>query len=59
LVVGHVVQPYGQIKTRCQNKLILIDIAISRCLGGYPGYLEILNTNKDKEVWARYFDYDD
>lgn len=59
MVVGHIVQPYGQINSRCQNKLILIDIGISHCLGGYLGYLEILSNNRYKEVWARYFDYDD
>ncbi|ORX79174.1 Metallo-dependent phosphatase [Anaeromyces robustus] len=53
MIIGHTVQPYGKIRTRCNNKIILIDIGISRCIGGgYYGYLEIL---KDKqEVWARY-----
>ncbi|ORX87562.1 Metallo-dependent phosphatase, partial [Anaeromyces robustus] len=43
MVIGHTVQNYGQIKTRCDNKLIIIDIGISSCIGGYYGYLEILN----------------
>jgi len=54
LIVGHNVQPYGHINTRCQGKLILVDIGMSRCLGGYAGYLEILND--EQEIWARYFD---
>jgi len=54
MVVGHTIQPYGHITSRCQNKLILIDIGMSDCLGGYYGYLEILNDKQ--EVWARYLD---
>ncbi|ORX65992.1 Metallo-dependent phosphatase, partial [Anaeromyces robustus] len=34
MIVGHTVQPYGKIRTKCNNKLILIDIGISRCIGG-------------------------
>ncbi|ORX83167.1 Metallo-dependent phosphatase [Anaeromyces robustus] len=53
MIVGHTVQTYGKIRTKCNNKLILIDIGISRCIGGgYYGYLEML-TDK-KEIWARY-----
>jgi len=53
MIVGHTVQPFGKIRTRCDNKLIAIDIGISRCIaGGYYGYLEILNDKK--EIWARY-----
>jgi hypothetical protein len=43
MIVGHTPQSYGKIRSRCNNKLILIDIGISRCIGGgYYGYLEIL-----------------
>jgi len=55
MVIGHNPQSYGKIRTKCQNKLIIVDIGISRCIGGgYKGYLEILN--KKQEVWARYMD---
>jgi hypothetical protein len=53
MIVGHTVQTYGKIRTKCNNKLILIDIGISRCIaGGYYGYLEMLLDKK--EIWARY-----
>jgi len=52
MFVGHRVQKYGKIRTRCQNKLIMMDIGLSRCLGNYFGYVEILNDKK--EIWARY-----
>jgi len=57
MIVGHAVQAYGKITTKCQNKLIFTDIGISRCInsGGYYGYLEILETRNGKETWARYF----
>ncbi|OUM60460.1 hypothetical protein PIROE2DRAFT_63124 [Piromyces sp. E2] len=54
MIVGHAVQPYGKITSKCQNKLIFTDIGISRCInsGGYYGYLEIF---RDKnEIWSRY-----
>jgi hypothetical protein len=54
MVIGHTPQSYGKITSRCSNKLIIIDIGVSRCIGGgYYGYLEILNDKQ--EVWARYF----
>jgi len=53
MIVGHTVQSFGKIRTKCHNKLILIDIGISRCIaGGYYGYLEMLLDKK--EIWARY-----
>jgi len=52
MLVGHRVQKYGKIRTRCQNKLIMLDIGLSKCLGNYFGYVEILNDKK--EIWARY-----
>lgn len=53
MIVGHTVQFYGKINTKCNNKLILIDVGISRCIGGgFYGYVEILNDKK--EIWARY-----
>jgi len=53
MVIGHTPQTYGKMKTRCNNKLIIIDVGVSRCIGGgYYGYLEILN--KKQEIWARY-----
>ncbi|ORX80364.1 Metallo-dependent phosphatase [Anaeromyces robustus] len=55
MVIGHTPQTYGKIRTKCDGKLILVDIGISRCIaGGYNGYLEILNNKK--EIWARYLD---
>jgi len=54
MIVGHTVQPYGKIRTKCNNKFIAIDIGISRCIGGgYYGYLEMLFDKN--EIWARYF----
>jgi len=52
MIVGHTVQDYGKINTRCDNKFIAIDIGLSNCIGNYFGYLEILNNKK--EIWARY-----
>jgi len=52
MVVGHTVQDYGEIKTKCNNKLIMIDLGMSDCYGNYFGYLEILNDKN--EVWAVY-----
>jgi len=52
MIIGHNVQEYGKINTKCQNKLILIDVGLSKCIGNYYGYVEILNDKK--EIWARY-----
>ncbi len=52
MTVGHTVQDYGRINTKCQNKLILIDVGLSKCIGNYFGYVEILNDRK--EIWTRY-----
>ncbi|ORX80231.1 Metallo-dependent phosphatase [Anaeromyces robustus] len=52
MIIGHTVQEYGKIQTKCQDKLILIDLGLSTCLGNYFGYLEILNNKR--EIWARY-----
>jgi len=52
MIVGHIVQDYGEIHTKCNNKLIYIDIGLSSYLGNFFGYLEIL-TDKN-EVWAIY-----
>jgi len=52
MVVGHTVQEYGEIHSRCDNKLILIDLGMSDCYGDYFGYLEILYDKN--EVWAVY-----
>ncbi|KAI7870949.1 Metallo-dependent phosphatase-like protein [Spinellus fusiger] len=42
MVVGHTVQRNGRIHTRCQGKVILIDIGISFVYGGHRGALEII-----------------
>jgi len=52
MIVGHNVQDYGEIRTRCDNKLISIDLGMSAYHGNYFGYLEFLN-NKN-EIWAVY-----
>jgi len=52
MIVGHRVKKYGKIKTRCQDKLIMIDIGLSNCVGNYFGYVEILNNKR--QIWARY-----
>jgi len=52
MIVGHTPQEYGKISTRCDNKLIFVDVALSKTIGNYFGYLEILNNKK--EIWARY-----
>jgi len=52
MIVGHAIQEFGQIRTRCNEKLILIDVALSECLGDFFGYVEILNDKR--EIWARY-----
>ncbi|CEP18730.1 hypothetical protein [Parasitella parasitica] len=41
MVVGHTVQHDGAIRTRCNGKIILIDIGISRTYNGGKGALEI------------------
>ncbi|ORX83274.1 hypothetical protein BCR32DRAFT_278156 [Anaeromyces robustus] len=52
---GHNPQTYWKIRTKCDGKLIIVDIDISRYIGGgYYGYLEILNNMR--EIWARYLD---
>ncbi|ORX65141.1 Metallo-dependent phosphatase, partial [Anaeromyces robustus] len=51
MIIGHTVQEYGHINTKCNNKLILIDVALSKCLGNYFGYVEILNNKR--EIWTR------
>jgi len=52
MIVGHVVQEYGKINSLCQNKLIFVDVGLTKCLGNFFGYVEILNNKK--EIWARY-----
>jgi len=52
MFTGHRIQKYGKIRTKCQNKLILTDIALSSSTGNYFGYIEILNDKK--QIWARY-----
>jgi len=52
MILGHNIQEYGKITTKCDNKLIFIDIALSDAIGNYFGYLEILNDKK--EIWTRY-----
>jgi len=54
MILGHTVQFYGHINTKCDNKLILIDIGMCKRIGNYVGYLEILNDKQ--EIWARYLD---
>jgi len=51
MIVGHNPQDYGEIRTRCNGKVIFIDLGMSSCYGNYFGYLEINNKN---EIWARY-----
>jgi len=50
MIIGHTVQEYGEIMTRCDGKLILIDVGMSGCYGGFFGYMEFLNNKK--EIWA-------
>ncbi|KAG1087935.1 hypothetical protein G6F42_020438 [Rhizopus arrhizus] len=52
MVVGHTVQHDGAIRTRCNGKIILIDIGISRAYNSGKGALEI----RGKEVSALYAD---
>jgi len=52
MIVGHNAIDYGEIITRCDNKVIFIDIGLSSCYGDYFGYLEFLNDKN--EVWAIY-----
>jgi len=52
MIIGHTVQNYGEIHSRCNGKLILIDIGLSYCYGSYFGYVEI--KNDVNEVWAVY-----
>ncbi|CAO3595447.1 unnamed protein product [Absidia cylindrospora] len=42
MVMGHTVQRDGEIRTRCNGKIILVDIGISWVYGGYVGALEIV-----------------
>ncbi|KAG0165199.1 hypothetical protein DFQ28_009105 [Apophysomyces sp. BC1034] len=41
MVLGHTVQRDGKIHTRCNGKVVLIDIGISYVYGGHRGVLEI------------------
>jgi len=52
MVIGHTVQDQGKINTKCNNRLILIDIGLSSYYGNYFGYIEFLN--ETKEIWAIY-----
>jgi hypothetical protein len=42
MVMGHTVQRDGEIRTRCNGKIILVDIGISWVYGGFVGALEII-----------------
>ncbi|KAL0088536.1 Metallo-dependent phosphatase-like protein [Phycomyces blakesleeanus] len=42
IVVGHTVQRDGKIHTRCDGKVVLIDIGISYVYGGHRGAIEII-----------------
>ncbi|ORX83239.1 Metallo-dependent phosphatase [Anaeromyces robustus] len=52
MVVGHTIQENGKINTRCDNKLIAIDLGMSKSCGDRYGYLEIKRDNN--EFWAIY-----
>ncbi|KAI9294190.1 Metallo-dependent phosphatase [Neoconidiobolus thromboides FSU 785] len=39
MVVGHTVQSNGKIRTRCEGRVILIDVGISAAYGGYQAAL--------------------
>ncbi|ORX72572.1 Metallo-dependent phosphatase [Anaeromyces robustus] len=52
MVVGHTVQKDGLIKTKCDNKLVVVDIGITASYGSHFGYLEI--NRKNNEFWAIY-----
>lgn len=52
MVVGHTVQRDGLIHTRCDGKLVLIDIGISKVYGRHRGALEI----RGNDVFAVYPD---
>lgn len=45
MVVGHTVQEDGRIHTRCQGKVILIDVGISSYYGGHLAALELTPTS--------------
>ncbi|KAJ9075874.1 hypothetical protein DSO57_1031536 [Entomophthora muscae] len=45
MVVGHTVQEDGRIHTRCQGKVILIDVGISAVYGGHLAALELTPTS--------------
>ncbi|KAJ3323037.1 hypothetical protein HDV06_002483 [Boothiomyces sp. JEL0866] len=49
LVVGHTPQP-GHILSRCNNRIFVIDVGISRVYGGYSAALEIIGD----QVYALY-----
>ena len=42
MIMGHTVQRDGRIHTRCNGKIVLIDIGISHVYGGNFGALEIM-----------------
>ncbi|ORX97764.1 hypothetical protein LY90DRAFT_520039 [Neocallimastix californiae] len=52
MIIGHTVQQYDEMQSRCNNQLLIIDIGMSYCYGDYFGYVEILNDKN--EVWFRY-----
>lgn len=45
MVVGHTVQEDGRIHTRCQGKVVLIDVGISSFYGGHLAALELTPTS--------------
>ncbi|KAI0244574.1 hypothetical protein L0F63_006749, partial [Massospora cicadina] len=45
MVMGHTFQEDGQIHTRCQGKVILIDVGISSHYGGHLAALELTSTS--------------
>lgn len=55
MVIGHTVQHDGAIHTRCDGKVILIDIGISSAYGGRKGALEIVGN----DVTALYATYNE
>lgn len=50
MVIGHTPQMDGKILSRCQHKVFVIDVGISRVYGGHSAALEIL----DRSVTALY-----
>ncbi|OUM59720.1 hypothetical protein PIROE2DRAFT_14657 [Piromyces sp. E2] len=50
MIIGHSIQQYGEMQTRCNDQLLLIDIGMSVCYGNFFGYLEMLNDKNEYHI---------